>query len=162
MFSGMLSIYSSFHTKDRLFQDASGIWYVSTEQFLQYRKATICGDKYAAMNILCEMDPLTIKQIGDKVQVTEEWKRVARDVMLEGITAKFTQNPLLAESLLSTGDRSFVDCNRYDKFWGTGMSLNYVLGREAGKLVNDMPGRNIMGDILDTVKASLIEKHPVV
>lgn len=49
----------------------------------------------------------------------EDWDEVKIAVMREVLLAKFTQNPMLAEYLLETGDKPLMEGNRHkDFFWG--------------------------------------------
>ena len=50
------------------------------------------------------------------------WIDAANERCHEGLRAKFTQNPSLLCSLLSTGDKLLVECST-DNIWGTGVPL---------------------------------------
>ena len=50
------------------------------------------------------------------------WTKVAWDICLPIIKAKFEQNDTLAKLLLNTGSRVIVESS-YDKLWGTGIPL---------------------------------------
>lgn len=160
LFSGMLSMFSNFFTRERLLHDEDDMWFVSIEQFFQYKKAIHCGNKAATMNIIYQMDPVTIKLIGDRVKITDSWKAIARDVMFSAATAKFSQNPILTDYMLSTGERSFTECNPYERYWSIGRSLKDAVACEPDQLISAAPGKNVMGEILDQVRASIRTKLP--
>ena len=49
-----------------------------------------------------------------------DWFEVKRDVMRRADTAKYAQNPELAECLLGTADAEIVEDAKHDAFWGIG------------------------------------------
>ena len=52
-----------------------------------------------------------------------EWSKVAEELCLPGIRAKFFQNPGLMAALLNTGTKNLVETS-YDDLWGTGIPLS--------------------------------------
>ena len=66
--------------------------------------------------------------------------------MYDRIKAKFTQNPWLANLLLSTNDEILVETT-YDKVWGTGIPLH----RKECTDRSQWNGIGIMGEILMAV-----------
>ena len=73
------------------------------------------------------------KRRGSQAALRQDWNAVKTGLMKEIVTAKFTQNPHLAEKLLATGDRQIAEGNTWgDTFWGgdgrTGEGKNH-LGR---------------------------------
>ena len=69
-----------------------------------------------------------------------DWEGVKEQVMLEGLQAKFTQNPKLGELLKSTGTQPLKEKAFWDGYWGTGRSGN---------------GKNRMGVLLEQVRSYL-------
>ena len=57
------------------------------------------------------------------MQAHNIWKKEAEKLCLPGIIAKFTDNPDLADMLLSTGNQMIVEAT-YDTMWGTGIPLH--------------------------------------
>ena len=53
----------------------------------------------------------------------QEWSKVAEELCLPGIRAKFFQNPGLMAALLNTGTKNLVESS-YDDLWGTGIPLS--------------------------------------
>ena len=52
-----------------------------------------------------------------------EWSKVAEELCVPGIRAKFFQNPGLMAALLNTGTKNLVESS-YDNLWGTGIPLS--------------------------------------
>ena len=52
-----------------------------------------------------------------------EWSKVAEELCLLGIRAKFFKNPGLMAALLNTGNKNLVHSS-YDELWGTGLPLS--------------------------------------
>ena len=83
-----------------------------------------------AAEVMNAFDPVTIKHNGIKITVTESWADKAPLVMETGVHAKFAQNDFLLDSMKITGSRTFQECNRYDTYWGIGVSLSDAKVRE--------------------------------
>lgn len=64
--------------------------------------------------------PLEAKQMGRVCSLREDWDDVKYDVMLDALRAKFGNNPVLKDTLLSTADALIYEDSPYDKVWGTG------------------------------------------
>lgn len=66
--------------------------------------------------------------------IRSDWETVRADVMLEGLRAKFFQNPDLAARLIATGQRELVEAANWEKRQGVGRapSRSYAL---LGKLL---------------------------
>jgi predicted NAD-dependent protein-ADP-ribosyltransferase YbiA (DUF1768 family) len=61
-----------------------------------------------------------IEEFKRDTSIRPDWEEVKMNVMKKGLYAKFTQNPALLESLLSTGEREIIENSPYDSFWGCG------------------------------------------
>lgn len=109
----------------------------SVEHAYQALKATNASDR---IQILSARTPGGAKRLGKSVQYREDWEEVKVKFMRELVLAKFTQNPRLAEKLLSTGTAELVEGNWWgDRFWG----------------VCRGSGQNQLGRILMWVRAEL-------
>ena len=64
--------------------------------------------------------------------------------------AKFEQNQDLRTFLLNTGDKTLAEATT-DKFWGVGIKLDHPNLMDS----NHWTGRNVMGNLLMTVRANL-------
>ena len=148
LFNGRISPFSNFFTKKGLF-GIEGTEYSSSEQYYQYQRALESKDYSAAAEIMSTTDPVTIKHAGNKVNISNGWSNKAVNVMETGVRAKFSQNLDLWSTLEATGERSFQECNRYDTFWGTGLSLHDAIARDDH---SKFQGTNKMGEILQRIR----------
>ena len=76
----------------------------------------------------------------EKEHRREGWTAVREAVMLEGLRAKFSQHPDLADLLLSSGDRILVEHTQNDTYWGDG---------------GDGTGKNRLGHLLMQIRAEI-------
>jgi len=123
LYAGNLSPYSNFYTMGHPFI-LDGITFNCVEQCYQYTKATLADDIPAALNIMTESDPVTMKRVGDAVKVASKlWNNNrAKAEMTRAVTAKFLQNPRLITGIKVTGSHVFAECNRFDNKWGIGLA----------------------------------------
>lgn len=70
-------------------------------------------------------------------------------IMFFALKQKFTQNRLLREMLLSTGDGEIVECSRWDYYWGAGLGVNDTPFLQDP---NGLRGRNRLGRLLMTLR----------
>jgi predicted NAD-dependent protein-ADP-ribosyltransferase YbiA (DUF1768 family) len=75
-----------------------------------------------------------------------DWEAAKEGVMKEGLRAKFSSNPTLANLLLSTGERRIVENSPRDSYWGIG---------------KDGRGKNRLGALLMEVREELRTGHRV-
>ena len=130
-----------------------GRQYRCAEQYYQSQKCLEGGNAYAADEVMLEKDPVIIKKIGDSVKI--DYKRwingKGSHVMLTGLHAKFSQNQGLRDALINTGDKSMVECNRYDTNWGIGLALK----DEEATDCTTWKGENLLGLCLDRIREDL-------
>ena len=94
----------------------------SVEHFYQASKATTAEDFDKVM--LCATASET-KKIGGRIQLIPSWEANKDSVMLEGVWAKFSQNPYLQQKLLATGKEGLIEGNYWnDKYWGVCLKTN--------------------------------------
>ena len=77
---------------------------------------------------------------------TDKWRLEGYDVCLEGIPAKFHQNPSLLGMLCTTYPKIIVEAT-YDKQWGTGIPLRDTRALDEKSWTN----RGWLSNILMTV-----------
>ena len=120
-FFGELCPFSNFHPAAFIHNGQS---YHSGEQLIQHQKALHCNDSRAADRILATKTAIACKQLSYTIQNYDQqsWTMVAKDRCLDGLKAKFVQNPELLRVLLSTGSKLIVECSK-DHIWGTGIPL---------------------------------------
>lgn len=92
--------------------------------------------------ILTLVNPATVKGVGRKLPMRDDWDDIKLIVMRNLVTCKFRQNKELADRLLATGDQELVEGNWWgDTYWGVckGVGENH-LGKilmEVRKQLND-------------------------
>ena len=98
------------------------------------------------------------KNLGRRVRNFDhgEWERRREDIMLTGAYAKFAQNPLLRQHLLSTGNRVLAEASPVDRLWGIGLDATHP---DAGS-PSRWTGRNLLGKTLMEVRR-LLQDTPV-
>ena len=90
--------------------------------------------------ILKLVNPATVKAIGKKLPMRDNWDDLKVLTMLNLVRCKFTQNQDLREKLLATGDLKLVEGNWWgDEFWGVCKGI----------------GKNHLGNILMMVRNEL-------
>jgi ribA/ribD-fused uncharacterized protein len=97
----------------------------SVEHFYQASKATTDEDFDRVMRCATAQT----KKMGRSIRLIPSWEANKDTVMLEGVWAKFSQNPYLQQRLLATADRDLIEGNYWnDKYWGvclkTGLGQN--------------------------------------
>lgn len=152
LFYGRDAVFSNFHPCN---YTLGGQTYCTVEQYFQQQMAIKCGDLDSATAIMNTTDPLAQLRIGRKVRKDDRLRRwsndVAQQVMETAVTAKFQQCDSLKQRLLATGGKMLVECNKYDKYWGVGLSLH-----DDNALVRaNWKGENTLGNILVAVREAL-------
>jgi ribA/ribD-fused uncharacterized protein len=123
-----------------------GVRFHSSEQALMWYKARCFADIEIAEKILKTNNQAEIKKLGRQVKNYDEeiWSLIRFNVMCDILYHKFSQDLILRDKLLSTGDADIYEASPYDKIWGIG-SAN----------VNDIKGENLLGRALMKVRATL-------
>ena len=115
-FFGELNPLSNFHPANFALH---GCTFTSTEQYIQYRKASYFDEFVTANKIANTSSVLECKELARQIKDfnKSQWETVAKDHCKLGIECKFKQNPSLMDLLLnltadkliaeSTGDRFF-------------------------------------------------------
>lgn len=94
-----------------------GVVYPSSEVAFQCAK---CADDEERKALFAMSSPYEVKKAAYKVKKREDWDVIKVDIMRDIVSAKFMQNPDLADKLLATGDEILEEENNWnDKFWGT-------------------------------------------
>lgn len=144
------SIFSNFFPCNFTFKDSK---FLSSEQAFMYCKALHFKDIESTVKILQANTPKKAKDLGRLVKNfdAKEWDKVRFDYMVEVLIAKFNQNQNLKDTLLKTGNRSFVEGSPYDKIWGIGIHWQDPLCLDP----SNWQGQNLLGKALDQVKEKL-------
>ena len=117
-----------------------GKYWPTVEHFYQAQKF---DDETLKEKIRNAPTPKIASQIGRNPEnkLKENWEKIKRDIMLEGVLAKFRANEDICKKLINTGEEEIVENTDIDYYWGCG---------------EDKTGRNEFGKIL--VKAREILK----
>ena len=100
-----------------------GTDYCTSEQYFQCSKTLDSKDYVAAAQIMNTADHVTMKDVENNISVSSDWSDQIPVIMEIGVRVKLSQNPELAAIVLETGTRHIQECNRYDSYWGSGLSL---------------------------------------
>ena len=121
-----------------------------------FQKALLFGDREVYDEIMAAESPDKYKKLGRKVRNFDSkvWDEKKYDIVVEGNKAKFSQNPVLMEFLLSTGDAILVEASPYDTIWGIGLDIETA---KKGS-VEDWKGENLLGCALMETRDWLQEK----
>lgn len=129
------------------------VQFSSMEQYMMYKKATCFSDNDIAVQILDSTDTAVIKSLGRKVSNYNEniWNGMRQIIVYEGLLAKFSQNPLLKDRLISTGNNILAECAVRDCIWGIGLSMDNPKRLD----IEQWRGQNLLGYALMMVREYL-------
>ena len=121
LFSGSLSPLSNLAPATF---SVDNVTYSSAEQYIQSEKAALFDDDASQAKIMKEHNPYKIKKLSSKAKnfSLDRWRRVDRQIVYKGVSAKFCQNITLQRHLQKTGDSSLIESTT-DPYWGSGLSL---------------------------------------
>lgn len=148
-FSGA-SPFSNFHQSD--FSD-DGRVFSSVEQYVVFQKATLFNDDDATEAVMKLSDPVKIKVRGKRIKNYDHkiWLEARVGIMKKALHCKFSQCNSLKQKLSETGRKTLIEANKYDKFWGGGISLRDL----QPNTVDQLPGRNTLGKLLMELRTEL-------
>ena len=127
-----------------------GIHYETSEQYMMAKKALLFGDLIRYSLIMNEPDPSKCKKLGQQVQNFDGkvWDSCKEEIIFHANIAKFSQNELAKQLLLSTGDKIIAEASPYDKVWGIQMEANDPDSTNPAK----WKGANLLGKTLMKVR----------
>ena len=130
-------------------------YYPTAEHFMMAEKAELFGDNEIREKILNTSSPSSAKKLGRKVRKFDEgkWRKHRFDIVVTGNLAKFSQNEVLREVLLNTGEAVLVEASPRDTIWGIGISKD----QENAKDPRKWRGLNLLGFALMEVRKQLSE-----
>ena len=133
--------------------EEKGIQYSSAEQYMMAEKAALFKDEVIYQQILATSDVKEIKALGRRVREFQQdvWDEHCMAIVVAGNLAKFSQNQVLKDYLLSTKDSILVEASPYDNVWGIG------LAETADDIENPLTwqGKNLLGFALMAVRDQL-------
>ncbi|MDF2936414.1 MAG: cyclohydrolase [Paenibacillaceae bacterium] len=145
------SPFSQWHPADF---EIGGVQYNCAEQYMMHRKAVLFGDHLMAERILSAFTPREQKALGRKVQGFDKnlWEAHCKQFVYEANHGKFTQNPLLLETLLATKGTTLVEASPTDRIWGVGLEEDDPRIRNRAT----WRGTNWLGEILTKLREDLL------
>jgi ribA/ribD-fused uncharacterized protein len=146
-FHGRNSVFSNFYLSDTT---VGNVKYNCNEQYFQAEFAKFHDNAEALNVIMKSKDPVEQKRATKHIKASPEWTNQAKAVMVAGVQAKF-QDTDLADILKNTGNAQLVECNKYDTFWGNGLSLRNPNNDDPNKWT----GSNELGKILTALRSTL-------
>ena len=142
--------FSNHHRCNLQYRDTE---FNSSEQAFMYYKAKLFKDEESAKLIMKSIDPAKQKGLGKHVEGFNGnvWDQNKDRIMYEVVLAKFQNNPLLKKRLLDTGNKTLIECNPSDPYWGIGLGLQETDIWNQSK----WKGENKLGQILGIVREEL-------
>lgn len=121
-------------------------------------KARLFGDVIMAGRILEASSPGDAKKLGRSVRGYDEdlWAANRYDIVVQGNTAKFGQNPELLDYLASTAARVLVEASPTDRIWGIGLAAE----DRRSDTPSQWKGLNLLGFALMDVRERLTRMTP--
>ena len=121
VFQGELSPWSNFHHAPFIINNQR---FMTSEHWIQFQKALLFGDSATVDKILQCDSPYEAKKLGYGVQELDirKWHDEGYELCLEGVRAKFHQNPSLMQMLRTTKPKLVAEATT-DRMWGTGIHL---------------------------------------
>jgi hypothetical protein len=118
-----------------------------------WEKAVHFGDMPMAEKILKTPEPRENKALGRKVKGfnTDRWSKVSYQIMVDVNFAKYDQNLIMKDMLLSTGNKTIVEASPQDRIWGIGLYWNNDDCLDETK----WRGMNLLGKVLMEVRKNL-------
>lgn len=136
--------------------DLEGISFSCVEQYLAVQRAYLSRDKILARRAMESKDPADHKMILNQLRndKLDEWRDKAPGFIMNASRAKYTQNPLLKQLLLSTYPLRIGEASK-DTFWGIGLPLE---SQQVLDTVQWAPEGNLLGRTLMSIRRELMEK----
>lgn len=150
VFFGRASPLSNHHIAS--FQ-LEGHRFNSMEQFLAWRRARLSGKKALINKALNSTNPVICKGILNELRDdnTDKWDKILDEVVSDGLSAKFEQNPELAQFLIDTHPKTLGEAS-LNKRWGIGLPLNSPDVFDTSKWSE---GGNLLGKKLSQLRSVL-------
>eukprot|EP00756_Hemistasia_phaeocysticola_P065407 Hpha_TRINITY_DN8537_c0_g1::TRINITY_DN8537_c0_g1_i1::g.146406::m.146406 len=122
---GIASEWGDFTSFAVFWFEYRGHRYPTIEHFFQSMKFE--GTEYEA-TVRGAVSGEEAKKMGREGNLRADWEQVKENIMLEGLRAKFKQNRVLLEKLVSTGNRPLLFSDPADSYWGTGLKADGSVG----------------------------------
>jgi ribA/ribD-fused uncharacterized protein len=134
--------------------EVKGLRFNCVEQLMMLCKARLFGDTATADKIMAAAHPRDHKALGRSVSGYDDavWSERRGRIVAHGCYAKFSQNQVLRDALLATGETLLVEASPYDVIWGVG------LGQHDPRILDprQWKGQNLLGLALMRVRERLL------
>ena len=151
-FFGELNPLSNFHPANFVLHGRN---FTSSEQYIQYRKASYFDDFVTANKITNSSTALECKELARQIKDFNkgQWEKVAKDQCKPGIVCKFKQNSSLMDLLLNLTEHKTIVESTGDRFWVTGVPLHRddCLNRKMWM------GQGLLGEILCEIREDYVK-----
>jgi ribA/ribD-fused uncharacterized protein len=129
-----------------------GYGYCCGEQMMMHQKALLFKDYEIALKIMQSGNPKEIKALGRQVKNfnVKVWDDCKRQIVQNGLYARFTQDKEAKAELLKYKGKIFVEASPYDRIWGIG----YTKEDAINNLENW--GENLLGKILTYLSVQIV------
>ena len=145
LFHGRFSPFSNFFPSSFVVDDK---YYRCAEHYFQAEKARYLGRTSVAYQIMYSHDPAKMKSLGNQLE-GEAWPIDLKEAaMRRALLAKFGQNKRLCDILKETRDKTLIECNKHDQYWGNGCSIYDTKALQG-------TGKNRLGQLLEEVRDRL-------
>jgi ribA/ribD-fused uncharacterized protein len=124
--------------------------FFNSEQAFMWEKAIAFGDMETAALIMKTPNPSANKQLGRQVRNFDAklWSKLSYKIMVDVNYAKFSQNSMYKNTLLSTGDKKICEASPTDSLWGIGLHWTNDDVLDESK----WQGQNLLGKALMEVR----------
>ena len=133
--------------------ELSGIRYRTAEHYMMAEKTRLFDDRIILAEILAAKHPRQVQILGQKIQNFQEevWHAHRFQIVIDGNTAKFGQNHLLKQFILSTRTQILVEASPDDRIWGIGLAADCPNIENP----NSWQGTNLLGFALMEARSRL-------
>ena len=111
-FDGKYAFLSNYYDNPVTY---NGLTYLNNEAAFHAQKTLDLEER----KLFTTLQPGKAKRLGRKIKLRSDWEDVKVNIMYEICKCKFTQNNILRQMLIDTGDKILVEGNYWnDTFWG--------------------------------------------
>jgi len=134
----------------------NGIIYNCSEQYFMKMKQEMFdpNNHNLANKIMSTTNPFVIKKFGRQVNNYDDikWNQERYKIMVDALTAKFSQNTNLKQILVNTGNKHLAETTKNDKIWAIGLDLNDPKRFDE----TQWKGQNLLGKALMDVRKIIL------
>jgi len=131
----------------------NGISYKTAEHYMMAGKAKLFDDMEVLEKIIAAASPKDVKELGRQIKNFDPkaWDEHKYKIVKQGNFLKFSQNELLKQFLIQTGNKVLVEASPVDPVWGIGLAEDHA---DAANPEN-WKGENLLGFALMEVRDEL-------